>query len=80
MFRSDSGERGRRAVSCGDVVQLRVTGVKPDGKLDLTAREKAYIQIDEDAEAVMGVIEEFEGVLPFNDKVSPEIIQRENLA
>ena len=59
------------------MVQLRVTGVKPDGKLDLTAREKAYIQIDEDAEAVMGVIEEFEGVLPFNDKVSPEIIQRE---
>ena len=43
----------------------------------MTAREKAYIQIDEDAEAVMGVIEEFEGVLPFNDKVSPEIIQRE---
>ena len=23
------------------------------------------------------MIEEFEGVLPFNDKVSPEIIQRE---
>lgn len=69
----EAGER----YHAGDVVQLRVTGVKPDGKLDLTAREKAYIQIDEDAEAVMGVIEEFEGVLPFNDKVSPEIIQRE---
>ena len=25
----------------------------------------------------MKVIEEFEGVLPFNDKVSPEIIKRE---
>lgn len=61
----------------GDQVELRVTGVKPDGKLDLSAREKAYLQIDEDAEAVMSVIEEFEGVLPFNDKVSPEIIQRE---
>lgn len=61
----------------GEEVELRVTGVKPDGKLDLSAREKAYLQIDEDAEAVMEVIEEFEGVLPFNDKVSPEIIQRE---
>ena len=31
-----------------------------------------------DAEAVMKVIEEFEGVpFPFNDKVSPEIIKRE---
>ena len=61
----------------GDEVELRVTGVKPDGKLDLSAREKAYLQIDEDAEAVMEAIEEFDGVLPFNDKVSPDIIQRE---
>ena len=61
----------------GEQVELRVTSVKPDGKLDLSAREKAYLQIDEDADAVMRVIEEFEGVLPFNDKVSPEIIQRE---
>ena len=58
-------------------MELRVTGVKPDGKLDLSAREKAYLQIDEDAEAVMEAIEEFDGVLPFNDKVSPDIIQRE---
>ncbi|MCR1842286.1 S1 RNA-binding domain-containing protein [Murimonas intestini] len=61
----------------GDVVEARVTGVKEDGKLDLTVREKAYIQIDEDAENVMKVIEEFEGVLPFNDKVSPDVIMRE---
>lgn len=61
----------------GEVLELRVTGVKQDGKLDLSARQKAYLQMDEDAEAVMGVIEEFEGVLPFNDRVSPEIIQRE---
>jgi predicted RNA-binding protein (virulence factor B family) len=33
--------------------------------------------MDEDAEYVMKVIDEFDGVLPFNDKVSPEIIQRE---
>ena len=56
---------------------MRVTAVKPDGKLDLSIRQKAHLQMDEDAEYVMSVIEEFEGVLPFNDKVSPEIIQRE---
>lgn len=61
----------------GDVVEARVTDVKEDGKLDLTVREKAYIQIDEDSENVMKVIEEFEGVLPFNDKVSPDVIMRE---
>ena len=61
----------------GDVVEARVTAVKPDGKLDLSIRRKAHQQMDEDAEYVMQVIEEFEGVLPFNDKVSPEVIQRE---
>jgi len=61
----------------GDVVEARVTAVKPDGKLDLSIRQKAHLQMDEDAEYVMQVIDEFDGVLPFNDKVSPEIIQRE---
>lgn len=61
----------------GDLVQARVTGVKPDGKLDITLREKAYLQISPDAEKVMAVIEEYAGVLPFNDKASPEIIKRE---
>ena len=61
----------------GDEVEARVTGVKPDGKLDLSIRRKAHLQMDEDAEYVMKVIDEFDGVLPFNDKVSPEIIQRE---
>lgn len=61
----------------GDVVEARVTAVKPDGKLDLSIRQKAHLQMDDDAEYVMQVIDEFDGVLPFNDKVSPEIIQRE---
>lgn len=61
----------------GDFVKLRVTAVKEDGKLDLSSRSKIPVQMEEDAEAVMQVIEEFEGVLPFNDRVSPEIIKRE---
>ncbi len=61
----------------GDEVEARVTAVKADGKLDLSIRQKAHLQMDEDAEYVMKVIDEFDGVLPFNDKVSPEIIQRE---
>lgn len=64
-------------VQVGDCVEARVTGVKPDGKLDLSLREKGYLQINEDAEAVMSVIEEFDGVLPFTDKASPEVIKRE---
>ena len=61
----------------GNVIDARVTNVKEDGKLDLSPRKKAYLQMDEDADLVLRVIDEFEGVLPFNDRVSPEIIQRE---
>ncbi len=61
----------------GDVIQAKVSGVKPDGKLDLTLREKAYIQMDADAEKILGVLEKYHGVLPFNDKASPEVIKKE---
>ena len=64
-------------VRIGDVVTARVTGVKEDGKLDLSIREKAYLQIGADAEKVMQVIDSFDGALPFNDKASPEVIRRE---
>ena len=61
----------------GDNIEARVTSVKPDGKLDLTLREKAYLQMDQDAERVMKIIEEYAGVLPFTYKASPELILRE---
>ncbi len=61
----------------GSIVEARVTGVKPDGKLDLTLREKAYIQMGRDAEQVWELLEEYGGVLPFTDKASPETIMSE---
>ena len=64
-------------VQIGDVIEARVTAVHEDGKLDLSMREKAYLQMDKDAETVLKVIDEFDGVLPFNDKASPEVIERE---
>ena len=64
-------------LTIGKEVEARVTAVKADGKLDLSVRQKSYLQMDADAALVMKVIEEFEGVLPFNDKVSPEVIERE---
>lgn len=61
----------------GDVVKARVTKVREDGKLNVSVRKKAYLQMDEDAEAVLKAIDEYEGVLPFDDRVSPEVIKRE---
>ena len=64
-------------VRVGDYVEARVTAVKEDGKLDLSVREKAYLQLDTDGEKILKLIDSYDGVLPFNDKVSPEIIRRE---
>lgn len=59
----------------GDMIEARVTGVKSDGKLDLSLRKKAYLQSAQDAERVMRVLEEYGGEMPFSDKTSPEVIK-----
>ena len=61
----------------GDTVQARVTKVREDGKLDLSPRDKAYLQIDADSELVMETIKSYDGVLPFTDKASPAMIDKE---
>lgn len=61
----------------GDKIMARITEVKEDGKLDLSIREKAYLQIEVDAVRVLEIIDSFDGVLPFSDKASPEVIRRE---
>lgn len=64
-------------VVLGEDITARVIQVRPDGKLTLGIRDKAYLQIGKDAEEIMKIIDSYDGVLPFNDKVSPEIIKRE---
>lgn len=61
----------------GDRIEARVTAVKPDGKLDLSVREKAFIQMDADARAVMDKLEANGGEIPFTDKADPELIRAE---
>ena len=61
----------------GKILELRVSEVKEDGKMNVTDRQKAYLQMNPDAEKVLEIIDEYAGVLPFNDKASPEVIKRE---
>lgn len=68
---------GEREFRVGEIITARITEVKEDGKLDLSVRKKAYLQIDDDAEKLMKIIESFDGVLPFSDKANPEVIRRE---
>lgn len=59
----------------GDVVEARVLKVRPDGKLDLSPREKAYVQMDTDADLIWKALEAEGGSLPLTDKASPEQIR-----
>ena len=58
-------------------MRARVTAVKPDGKLDLSIKDKIPMQMDKDAELILNRIEERGGKLPFNDKADAEVIKEE---
>ena len=61
----------------GDMVEARVAKVREDGKMDLSVRKKAFMQMDDDATVILRRIEEYGGKLPFTDKADPEIIDKE---
>ena len=65
------------ALKVGDQIEARVIKVRDDGKLDLSPRKKAFLQMDEDAEMVLARIKEYGGKLPFGDKADPELIKKE---
>ncbi|MCR4758640.1 MAG: S1 RNA-binding domain-containing protein [Butyrivibrio sp.] len=62
-------------IQIGDEVNARVTSVKEDGRLNLSIREKAYLQMDDDAKKVLEMLDDNGGKLPFTDKASPELIR-----
>lgn len=64
-------------VELGKDVAARVVRVREDGKLTLSIREKAHLQMDKDAEKILALIDSYGGVLPFHDKSSPEVIKAE---
>lgn len=61
----------------GQTVTARVTLVQADGKLDLSLREKTYLQLDIDAEQVYQKLLANNGYLPYHDKSDPESLKRE---
>ena len=64
-------------VRIGEAVKGRVTKVRPDGRLCLSLRHKAYLQIEEDAKAILLELERRGGSMPFTDQNTPEEIRSE---
>lgn len=59
----------------GEEVEARVQRVLKTGFITLTFREKAYKQIDSDADLILELLEDNNGVLELGDKSDPELIK-----
>lgn len=64
------------AIRVGERIEARVAAVLPDGKLTLSVRDKAYMQMDKDAERLLVMLEQQGGRLPVHDKTEPELIRQ----
>lgn len=62
-------------IKTGEIVEGRVIKIRADGKLDLSLREKSYLQMDEDAKHLIAYLEQSGGKIPFTDKASSELIR-----
>lgn len=60
----------------GDEIEARVLRILKDGKLTLTMRDKAHIQMNKDAEEILDLLEYENGILNLGDKSDPEEILR----
>lgn len=64
-----------RKFRIGEEVEARVKERREDGKLNLSVRERAHIQMDIDSAYIMEKLELNRGYLPYHDKSSPEDIK-----
>lgn len=60
----------------GDVIQARVIKVREDGKLDLSTKDLSHKQMDTDSKILYEAMLANNGLLPYDEKASPDIIQR----
>ena len=61
----------------GQIMSLRIASLTEDGKLTVTPKKKAYLQMDEDAAKILQRIQDLGGELPYDDSASPEQINKD---
>ena len=66
-----------REYKVGERIEARVVRAREDGKLDLSMREKAYLQMDEDSKLILEKLENNNGILYLNDKSDANAIKLE---
>ncbi len=61
----------------GDKIMVRIVQIREDGRIDATPKQKAYLQMESDADIIYKRIQELGGTLPFDDHADPQIINDE---
>jgi hypothetical protein len=59
----------------GSEVEVRVSNIKEDGKLDLSLKDAPRLQIDLDGERIFNKLAKNKGFLPLNDNSNPEKVK-----
>lgn len=65
-----------KEIKIGAHIEARITRIREDGRLNLSIRERAQVQINDDEATVLNALNESEGVLYMNDDTPPEIIKK----
>lgn len=60
----------------GELIEVRISNIKEDGKLDLSLKDAPRLQIDKDGEKILKALIRNNGSLPLNDDSSPEEITK----
>ncbi len=61
----------------GDQIPVRIVSIREDGRIDASPKQKAYLQMETDAERILARIMERGGSLDFDDHAAPERIAAE---
>lgn len=60
----------------GELIKARVKNVKEDGKIELSLRKRAYLEIDSDSDKILDYLYQNNGICKLSDKSSPDKIYR----
>lgn len=68
-------EEAQGIYEIGEVISARVSMVNRDGRLVLSLKDRAYLNIDEDSELILDILEDNGGYLDIGDKSDSEKIK-----
>lgn len=68
-------EECKGVISIGESISARVSQIKGDGRIDLSLKERGFLEIDTDANMIYEILSDHDGFMPVNDKSDPDTIR-----